>query len=128
MRLPTYHFLGFTCYWGKARGGFLRLKYKSRRDRFTAKLKGLRDYLWNHRNADTRDVVKQVIRVVKGWINYHAITDNNRRVKAFTLVSKRIMFKWLKHRGGRRHMNWDQYTRMLQFAGYPERWKLISMF
>lgn len=127
-RLPTYHFLGFTCYWGKARSGFWRLKYKSRRDRFTAKLRGLRDYLWSNRNADTRAVVKQVIRVVKGWINYHAISDNNRRVKAFTLVGKRIMFKWLQYRGGRRHMNWEQYTRMLEFSEYPERWKLYSMF
>ncbi len=82
----------------------------------------------NRNGAIVEDVVKQVIRVVKRWINYHAISDNNRRVKAFTLASKRIMFKWLQHRGGRRHMNWDQYTRMLQFAGYPERWKLISMF
>jgi RNA-directed DNA polymerase len=127
-RLPTYHFLGFTCYWGKARKGFWRLKYSSRKDRFTAKLKGLRDYLWDNRNADTKIVMKQVIRVVKGWINYHAITDNQRRVKAFTLVAKRIMFKWLNHRGGKRLTNWSKFTRMLEFAGYPEEWGFHSMF
>lgn len=127
-RLPTYHFLGFTCYWGKARKGFWRLKYTSRKDRFTAKLKGLRDYLWKHRNADTKLVMKQVIRVVKGWINYHAISDNQRRVRAFTLVVKRIMLKWLNHRGGKRRTNWSKFTRMLKFAGYPENWRYHSMF
>lgn len=127
-RLPIYQFLGFTCYWGKARRGFWRLKYTSRADRFTAKLKGLRDYLWSHRNVDAQDVMKQVIRVVKGWINYHAISDNNRRVRAFTLVAKRIMFKWFNYRGGRRRMNWEKYTKMLQYEGYPEKWSVQSMF
>jgi hypothetical protein len=41
-RLPTFNFLGFTCYWGKARNNFWRLKYTSRRDRFAGKLKGMR--------------------------------------------------------------------------------------
>lgn len=44
-RLPTFNFLGFTCYWGQSRKGFGRLKLTSRRDRFTAKLKGLREFL-----------------------------------------------------------------------------------
>lgn len=39
-RLPSYNFLGFTCYWGKSQKGFWRLKYTSRRDRFTNKLEG----------------------------------------------------------------------------------------
>lgn len=41
-RLETYKFLGFTCYWGKNhKNRGWRLKFKSRGDRFTAKLKGL---------------------------------------------------------------------------------------
>lgn len=42
-KIKTYNFLGFTCYWGKSRFGTTwRLKYTTRRDRFTEKLKGLR--------------------------------------------------------------------------------------
>ncbi|WP_232488973.1 reverse transcriptase domain-containing protein [Orientia tsutsugamushi] len=45
-KIASYNFLGFTCYWGKSRFGTTwRLKYTSRRDRFTEKLKGLRKYL-----------------------------------------------------------------------------------
>lgn len=45
-RLETYKFLGFICYWGKSRKtDWWRLKFKSRGDRFTAKLRGLRTYL-----------------------------------------------------------------------------------
>nr|WP_052046406.1 hypothetical protein [Candidatus Paracaedibacter symbiosus] len=50
-RLPTFNFLGFTCYWGKSRKGFWRLKLTSRRDRFTAKLKGLRKFLRDNLNT-----------------------------------------------------------------------------
>lgn len=40
-RLPTFNFQGFTCYWGRTRKGYWRLKFTSRKDRFAAKLKGL---------------------------------------------------------------------------------------
>jgi group II intron reverse transcriptase/maturase len=44
-RLPTFNFLGFTCYWGKSRKGFWTLRFSSRRDRFANKLKGMREFL-----------------------------------------------------------------------------------
>ncbi len=44
-RLPTFNFLGFTCYWGKSRRGFWTLRFTSRRDRFSAKLKSMKIFL-----------------------------------------------------------------------------------
>lgn len=44
-KLRTFDFLGFTCYWGKSRSGKYRLKYTSHKDRFSAKLKGMRTFL-----------------------------------------------------------------------------------
>ena len=128
-RLATYKFLGFICYWGKARTGFWRLKYTSRSDRFSAKLQGLRRYLWKNCNTpNTGKVINQVIRITRGWINYHAISDNEKRVKAFVLKSKRILFKWLNRRGGKRGVNWEKYARILKYRDFPEHWKTISMF
>ncbi|MCV6005438.1 group II intron reverse transcriptase/maturase, partial [Escherichia coli] len=76
-RLPTFNFLGFTCYWGKTRKGHWRLKLSSRKDRFAAKLKGPRDFLWRNLNApNKRLVLNTIIRVIRGWINYHCISDN----------------------------------------------------
>ena len=83
-RLPTYQFLGFTCYWGKSRTGHWRLKLTSRQDRFTAKLKGLSKFLQKQLNTpNTSDVLKMIVRVLRGWINYHGISDNGRRVRGF---------------------------------------------
>lgn len=68
-RLLTYKFLGFLCYWGKSRNGRWRLKYKSRPDRFTGKLKGLRLYLRKSLNQETKTTIKRVKSIVVGWVN-----------------------------------------------------------
>jgi RNA-directed DNA polymerase len=128
-RIPTYNFLGFTCYWGKSRKGFWRLKYTSRRDRFTAKLKGLRKYLWRNLNTpDTLGVLKTVARVVRGWINYHAISDNQRRVSSFRELARGIIFSWFNRRGRKYPINWTTLARVLERVKFPKSWKVVSMF
>lgn len=128
-RLPTYQFLGFTCYWGKTRNGYWRLKFTSRRDRFTAKLKGLRNYLQEQLNTtDTTAVLDTVVRVLKGWINYHGISDNDRRIRGFIDKSKRILLAWFNRRGRKNPMNWKTFSRILERINFPERWKTLSMF
>jgi len=129
MRLPTFNFLGFTCYWGKATKGFWRLKFTSRKDRFAAKLKGMKSYLRKNLNTkDTLGVLKSVIRVVKGWANYHGVSDNQRRVGQFLERSKRIILLWLNRRGGKRRVTWDKLLRGLNAIGFPTTWKTVSMF
>lgn len=127
-RLPTYKFLGFLCYWGKSRNGRWRLKYKSRADRFTGKLKGLREYLGKSLNQETKSTIARVKRIVVGWINYHAISDNQRRVSSFILLSKRALFRWINRKGGQRKMNWTTFAKLLKDMKYPHNFKTTSMF
>ena len=128
-RLPTYRFLGFTCYWGKTLRGYWRLKYTSRSDRFSAKLKGLRKYLRDNLAArDTGYILKRVIQVLKGWLNYHAISDNERRVSAFIHRSMRLLFSWFNRRSQKRSMNWVKFRSLLNRIEFPKHWKVISMF
>ncbi len=127
-RLRTFNFLGFTCYWGKTRKGYWRLKFTSRKDRFAVKLKGLRDFLWKNLSANRRQTLNVVIRVVRGWINYHGISDNKRRVGQFIYQSKRIIYRWFNRKGGHRPMTWEKRGLILKMLGYPSLWKTRSMF
>lgn len=127
-RLPTYNFLGFVCYWGKSRKGWWRLKYKSRADRFTSKLRGLREYLGKSLNQDTKTTIKKVKKIVVGWVNYHAISDNRRRVSSFIYVSARALFRWVNRKGGQRKMNWTKFSELLKEIKYPHNFKTTSMF
>lgn len=128
-RLPSFNFLGFTCYWGKAKKGFWRLKLTSRKDRFAAKLKSMKLYLReNLTTRNTLGVIKTVIRVIRGWVNYHGVSDNKRRVGQFLERSKRIILNWLNRKGGKRRVTWDKLLRSLKALGFPKQWKTISMF
>lgn len=127
-RLPTYKFLGFTCYWGKSREGWWRLKLKSRSDRVARKLKGLRRYLKESLSEGTFKTLLRVKKVVVGWINYNAISDNRWRVHSFILLSKRAIFSWINRKGGKRRMNWEKFGKLLKRIDFPNNFKTISMF
>jgi len=127
-RLPTYKFLGFMCYWGKSRNGWWRLRFKSRSDRFAGKLKGLRRYLRERLSGETHKTLEQVKRIIVGWINYNAISDNQRRVNSFMHLCKRALFSWINRKGGKRKMNWDRFGKLLKRINYPSNFKTTSMF
>ena len=127
-RVPTYKFLGFTCYWGQSRNGWWRLKYKTRSDRFTTKLNGLRKYLKEHRNRETHKTLAKVKQVVTGWVNYHAISDNQKRVSSFILQCKRALFRWINRKGGNRYISWKRFGRILEQIKFPQNFKTMSMF
>jgi len=127
-RIPTYKFLGFTCYWGKGRQGQWRFKYKSRSDRMAGKLKGLRKFLKEHLSKRTLETLKQVKRVVRGWVNYHAISDNQRQVNNFLTLSQRAIFWWLNRKGGKKRLNWKRFNALMKRIDFPKSFKTTSMF
>ena len=127
-RLETYKFVGFTCYWGKSRAGKWRLKFKSRADRLAKKLVSMRLHLKQRLHEKTHVVINDVKRVVLGWGNYHAISDNHKQVSMFIHWSKRILFSWVNRKGGKRKMNWGKFTKLLKRLEFPEYFKTTSMF
>nr|BFD32266.1 group II intron reverse transcriptase/maturase [Pigmentibacter ruber] len=128
-KLPSFNFLGFTCYWAKAATkNYWRINFTSRKDRFSAKLKGLRKYLLE--NSNTKDITAvfgRIISVIRGWINYHAVTDNHRRVSGFIYFSKRIIYKWFKLRGSQKGMTWVKLISFLERIGFSSSWKTTSL-
>lgn len=129
-RLPTYKFLGFTVYWGKARNGkWWRMKYKSRSDRLRVKLQGLKRYLRENRNdKGVKKTLTAVVWVVQGWLNYHAISDNQRSVSSFLRAVRYIIYQWLNRRGGRKLVSWQKVYQILDSVRFPWRWPTISIF
>lgn len=68
-----------------------------------------------------------MIRGIRGWVNYHGISDNRRRVGQFLERGKRIILLWFNRRGGNRRMTWSRLLVWLHHLGYPEQWKTVSM-
>ena len=128
-RMPTFQFLGFTCYWGKADKGFWRLKCTSRADRFATALKTMRRYLRSNLNtAETNETLKGLVRKVKGWINYHGVSDNHQRVSAFLYEARRIVYKWFNRRGNKHSLKWENVPFWLERANFPKTYKTVSIW
>lgn len=127
-RLKTYKFLGFTCYWGKSRSGKWRLKFKSRADRLAKKLVGLRKHLKQRLHDKTHVVIEDVKKVVVGWGNYHAISDNKKQVGMFIYWCRRALFVYVNRKGGKRKMSWDSFGKLLKRMKFPTYFKTVSMF
>lgn len=128
-RLEVFNFLGFTCYWGKSRNGFWRLKLSSRKDRFTEKLRSMRKYLKERLTTpNTVGELKKVIAVVKGWVNYHAVSDNQRRVSQFLELTKKILYHWLNRKGKKRQVNWEKFSQVMKALNFPRTYRITSMF
>lgn len=130
-RIPVYKFLGFTCYWAqsKKRKTLWRLKLKSRSDRRTAKLKGLRQYLRENLNTPNIKLVLERLKSgVRGWVNYHAVSDNQKQVHNFIYESKRILYQWLNRRGSKRSWNWERVERLLDRIDYPTRPLTVKLY
>jgi hypothetical protein len=109
--------------------GCWRLKLKSRSDRKRAKLKGLHKYLRENLNTpNTHQMLGRIKAVVKGWANYHAISDNYRQVKSFIHRSERILFQWFNRRGGNKPWYWKRFKRLLDRINYPKVPPLVSLF
>jgi hypothetical protein len=89
----------------------------------------MREYLRRQLNErNKKQVLTQINRVVKGWINYHGISDNQRRVKSFIRESRRAIYLWFRRMGGKRKMNWRRLLVILEEINFPSKWKTISMF
>jgi RNA-directed DNA polymerase len=123
LRMPTFTFLGFLHVWGISVNGktgkrFWRVKRHTCPIRFRKKLAEMKDHIRKHRHE--KDLLLQAKRVVQGWLNYYAITDNQKRVSGFICEVKRMLFKWLNRRSQKQSFEWEQFGRTLRKIGFPE--------
>jgi RNA-directed DNA polymerase len=97
----TFDFLGFTHICGRSRAGRFQLRRRSRRDRMRAKLREIRDALWQHRHAPLDEQGSWLRQVVGGYFAYHAVPTNGTALSEFRGI---VLWHWLRalHRRGQR--------------------------
>jgi hypothetical protein len=74
----TFDFLGFTHICARSRAGRFQLRRRTRRDRMRAKLREIRDTLWQHRHASLDEQGSWLRQVVRGYLAYHAVRCTER--------------------------------------------------
>ena len=115
----TFDFLGFTHYCSNGKLGRYRVKRRTSKKKFSAKLKIFAEWLHKNMHGDVRDLIKQINVKLVGHFRYYGVTDNYRRIKAFRYFVTRELFRVLNRRNQKGSFNWDS------FATFQERYPLV---
>jgi len=109
----TFDFLGLTHYMGKSRKGQSILQRKTSSKKFRGAMKRMQEWLKENRHGQVGGIIAEVNQKLRGHYNYYGITFNGRKIQSYYEQTKRMLFKWLNRRGGKR-MNWKEYANLLK--------------
>lgn len=116
----TFDFLGFTHYCGTTRKGQFKVKRKTSRQKFRAKLQEHQAWLRKHRHSLKTGALLSLAKLkLAGHLRYYSITDNGPMCSAFRYQYMKLLFKWLNRRSQRRSYTWEQFLRALDWVGWP---------
>src|SRR5260370_29283364 len=111
----TFHFLGFTHICGISRKkGHFTVYRKTIGKRMAAKLKDIGQKLRERRHESDGATARWLISVVRGYFQYHAVPENEMRLKAFR---NDVLRKWLSQLRPRDQQNGWAWERFLERLG-----------
>lgn len=126
----TFDFLGLTHYCSKRRNGTgFRMKRKTSRTKYKAKLCALSQWLRENRmRYKTRELWNRVCANVRGHYSYYGVTDNIQALDRYGKQARKLLFKWLNRRGGRKRMTWEKFDKMEERFPFPRARISVNMF
>lgn len=115
----TFDFLGFTHYCSYSSKGKFRVKRKTSRKKFRAKVKAFKLWLRAERNLGTEEIMKTVRRKLIGHYTYYGITDNSQMMSTYRFQVSKLLFKWLNRRSQRRSFSFEKFNLFLKRNPLP---------
>jgi len=119
-RPAVFDFLGFTHYCGTSRSGRFKLKWRTSKKRFRAKLHAMREWIRSHLTVPVAELWKTVNRKLAGHYAYYYVSDNWRLVREFRQRTLKALWWGLNRRSQRRSFTWQKYL------AYVDRYPLAS--
>jgi len=116
----TFDFLGFTHYCGTSRAGRFKLKRRTAKKKFKAKVRDLKNWFHLHLTTPLSEVWSTLNAKLRGHYQYYGINDNWPWLMKFRGQAKRLAFRWLNRRSQSRSKNWRQ------FYAYMDRFSLAT--
>ncbi len=116
----TFDFLGFTHYCGKSKKGKFRVKRKTSRKKYNAKIQAMKQWIKDNRNMPIWDLVKKLRTKLSGHYRYYGVTDNLKMLESFYQQTIRLLFKWMNRRSQRKSFKWDSFIMFLKICRLPK--------
>jgi len=111
----TFDFLGFTIISGKSRGGKYTVKYQTSEKKLKAKRVKVKKWMRQNMHIPIGELISKLNVKLRGHYNYYGMSHNFRKMKGFYYYVKRMLFKTLNRRGGKKKMNWVKFDRILEY-------------
>ncbi len=120
-KAETFDFLGFTHYCTTSQSGkMFRVGRKTISKRFTAKLKGYKQWLKANRTLPTAEIMRTMANKLRGHYAYYGVTGNSDSIGNFAHEVRRLLHKWLNRRGKRNCMNYEKFELLLERFPLPQ--------
>ena len=125
----TFDFLGFTHYCSKTRDGkYFRMKRKTSKKKFNAKLKLFKEWLKSVRTLPTKILMDKVSVKLQGHYAYYGVTDNSDAISRFAYEVRKILHKWLNRRGKKKCLDWSKFCLLLTRYPLPKPRIMVCLF
>jgi len=116
-RPESFDFLGFThvCQKTQKDGWFTIHRYTIAK-RMRATLQAIKAKLRKRMHRPLGETGRWLKRVVQGWLNYHAVPSNSRRIRRFVDEVGRIWLRLIRRRSqrGRSRWTWERMCRLVR--------------
>ncbi len=124
----TFDFLGFTHYCSTTRcGRTFKLKRKTARNKFRAKLKEFKEWVRANRTMPTQELLKLSCVKVAGHIAYFGVSDNYCDVSRFVWEAMKVLHKWMNRRGKRDCYSWKKFNLILGNINFPKPKIMVNL-
>jgi RNA-directed DNA polymerase len=126
-RLAVFDFLGFTHYCGTSRAGRFKLKWRSSKKRFRAKVRAMRDWLRSNLCMPLATLWQAVNRRLTGHYAYYHVSDNWAGVAEFRRQTMRALWWALNRRGQRRSFGWRAFVAYVDRQGLAVPGRVVNL-
>ena len=111
----NFDFLGFTFVGGKSRNGKFIVKPHTSKKKLKAKRANVKKWLRQNMHTPTGELIKKLNVKLRGHYNYYGVSHNFKKMNGFYKYTERILFKVLNRRGGKKKMNWEKFSKILEY-------------
>ena len=115
----TFDFLGFTHYCSKSKSGKFRVKRKTSKKKFKAKVQEFKIWIKNSREEKLEAIMVTIKRKLNGHYNYYGITDNFKMISNYAYCIRQLTMKWLNRRSQKRSYDSKGFNQMLDYFQLP---------
>lgn len=123
----TFDFLGFTHYCGHSRAGKFKLKRKTAKKKFRAKVRELKAWFRENLTTPTADVWAKLNSKLRGHYQYYGVNDNWPWLLKFRRVAVQLGLRWLRRRSQAATMSRAAYRAYLTRHEIANPKKLVDL-